>query len=271
MHPAPVADSRPPVLRSGFTLIELLVVIVIIAILTSLALTGYIGVLDRSRRTACSSNLRQLGAGMMLYAADHDSQLPFGPQASAFGMSGGLYTSTGAPTSLITLRQGEFVALGLIFPYLKEPKCFFCPGTDQPVDAAKELAKVGKDQVQGSYYYRHGGNTNITDIGGLGVSAPRLGALGENRMGQPIRALIMDTQFKCAPGLKGFGVTSRTHHKGKFSNVLYADGHVATVANRGNVMDVDISSGNNAYQSFNMILQKFEMVDTGELDPTARR
>jgi prepilin-type N-terminal cleavage/methylation domain-containing protein/prepilin-type processing-associated H-X9-DG protein len=269
MKSAPGAAARQAGQRGGFTLVELVVVVVIVAILMSLGLSAYIAVLDRGRGAACVSNLRQLGAGVALYAADHENQLPFGPQGAAFGMSGNLYTSTGAPTSLITLGTGELVGLGLTFPYLKEPKCFFCPGSDQPVDTAEALANVGKKQVQSSYYYRHAGNTNITDVGGKNVSAPRMGALGDNRRGQPIRALVMDSQFLCAPGLKGFGVVSRTHHKHRFSNVLYTDGHVITFVNRKDVLNVDITGGDNAYDSYNMILQKFEMVDTGLLEPMA--
>jgi prepilin-type processing-associated H-X9-DG protein len=176
-------------------------------------------------------------------------------------MSGNLYTSTGAPTSLITLTNGDFVGLGLAFPYLKEPKCFFCPGCDQPVDTRKELEKVGKKQVQSSYYDRHAGNTNVTDMGGKNFTAPQLGALGENRRGKPIRALIMDSQFLCVEGLKDFGVVPRTHHKGKYTNVYYVDGHVATVANENDELNVDLTDSSRMYQAFGLILEKFEMVE----------
>src|SRR5262245_16847792 len=110
--------------RNGFTLAELVVVIAVIAVLITLLFLSLRSTLDASRRAACVSNLRQLGSGITLYVAEHNDQLPFGPQAAGFGMGGNLYTSTGAPTSLITLQDGRFVGLGLIFPYLKDPKCF---------------------------------------------------------------------------------------------------------------------------------------------------
>lgn len=253
--------------RIGFTLVELLVVMLVTAVLIALLLSAVGGVLNRGRSAACVSNLRQLSAGINMYASEHDGELPFGPKAAGFGMGGNLYTSTGAPTSLITLTSGAPVGLGLILPYLKDPRIFFCPGCDQSVDTTKELSKVGKKQVQSSYYYRHGSNPKITDIGGNGIAAPRLASLGENRRGKPIRALVMDSQFICAPGLKGFGVVTRTHHKALFTNVLYVDGSVTTFPNDKAEFNVDITGGGNAYESFDIILKAFELVDGGAIDP----
>ncbi len=264
-----VKQARPRLLRRAFTLIELVVVIVIVVVLMALAVSGFGRVLNRGRAAACIGNLQEIGAGIGAYAADNDNLLPFGPQAAAFGMSGNLYTSTGAPTSLITLTDGSNVGLGLTLPYLKQPKVFFCPGADQPVDVAAALADVGKKQVQSCYYYRHAGNTAITDIGGKGVVPPRFGALGDDRLGQPIRAIVMDTQFLCVDGLRGFGVVPRTHHNKLVSNVLYTDGHVAEFRDLRGALNVDITDGSNIYRSYDLILRTFEAVDTGELNVAA--
>lgn len=65
-----------PRARRAFTLIELLVVISIIAILAAFLLTS----VDRARtaalRTACQSNLHQIGVGLAIYMDSNDQYLP---------------------------------------------------------------------------------------------------------------------------------------------------------------------------------------------------
>ena len=63
--------------RRTFTLIELLIVIAIIAILMSLLLPALSGAKRRAKLIVCTSNLKQLAAGMIIYAAFSDQEWPF--------------------------------------------------------------------------------------------------------------------------------------------------------------------------------------------------
>ena len=62
--------------HQGFTLIELLVVIAIIAILASILFPVFARARENARRTSCSSNLKQIGLGILQYVQDYDELYP---------------------------------------------------------------------------------------------------------------------------------------------------------------------------------------------------
>lgn len=76
---------RPRPQSAGFTLIELLVVIAIIAILAAILFPVFQSVRENARRTACLSNKKQIGLGLMQYVQDADETYP--AQNWAFGNS----------------------------------------------------------------------------------------------------------------------------------------------------------------------------------------
>jgi prepilin-type N-terminal cleavage/methylation domain-containing protein len=62
--------------RRAFTLVELLVVLGVLAILAALSLGGLSKIGALSDRSKAASNMRQIGTGITLFAADNDGKLP---------------------------------------------------------------------------------------------------------------------------------------------------------------------------------------------------
>ncbi len=255
--------------KRGFTLVELLVVIGIIAVLLSLLLPAMSMAWRRAQSISCLSNLHQIGVAIHAYANDWRGRIPYGPTAPRLMAPTDFYTSTGAPTSLLSIKTGAPVGVGLLLErYLAAtPRVLFCPGADQPFGIEDELAKVGIGQSQCSYYYRHGSVTLQYDTPASSRIPPDhiiLARLGDNRNQLPIRALVMDTQFPAPPGLEPYGILPRTHHNMKWSNVLYADGSAASLENTDGRFNVDLSTYYALQHAFEVILTAIEKADPGE-------
>jgi prepilin-type N-terminal cleavage/methylation domain-containing protein/prepilin-type processing-associated H-X9-DG protein len=118
--------------RSGFTLIELLVVIAIIAILAAILFPVFAQARDRARMSACLSNMRQIGTGMMMYAQDYDETLPH--------------------IRFSCRVSGCYVWKNALRPYLKSLEILACPsnpyGKTQPGKFA-DPARAGETNAEG--------------------------------------------------------------------------------------------------------------------------
>ena len=122
MHPN--HQNIPGVRRRGFTLVELLVVIGIIAVLISLLLPALSKAREHSRRTACLSNLRQIGQAMIMYSGEHRDRLP-----------------NGNPLGSTRFYDGtNLVLVNLNAIYLRSAAVFHCPSDPDPVPTLIETA-----------------------------------------------------------------------------------------------------------------------------------
>lgn len=69
------SHSKSP-LGAGFTLVESLVVMAVISVLAAMALAASGSARSKSAAAECAANLRNLGAGLQLYCADHGGTFP---------------------------------------------------------------------------------------------------------------------------------------------------------------------------------------------------
>jgi prepilin-type N-terminal cleavage/methylation domain-containing protein len=109
-------------LKTGFTLIELLVVIAIIAILAALLFPVFARAREQARKTTCLSNLKQIGAGLLMYAQDYDETLPIAVQDNS-----NLNSKTGATEAPHASPAPGLTMPGAISAYVKNDGLFTCP------------------------------------------------------------------------------------------------------------------------------------------------
>lgn len=109
----------------GFTLIELLVVIAIIAILAAILFPVFAKAREKARATSCTSNMKQLGIGMLQYVQDYDESYPAGNGTWVDGA--GVVQSN---------YQGW---AGQIYPYVKTLGIYQCPDDNSTSPATWQL------------------------------------------------------------------------------------------------------------------------------------
>lgn len=110
-------------MRRGFTLIELLIVIAILAVLAAVIFPVFSRAKAAAKKTACISNLSQIGKATMLYMADNDDLFPRALDASdkyapEIWSSHPDWQQTIANTLMLNDALKE---------YTREPEIFRCP------------------------------------------------------------------------------------------------------------------------------------------------
>ncbi|HXR04522.1 MAG TPA: prepilin-type N-terminal cleavage/methylation domain-containing protein [Verrucomicrobiae bacterium] len=162
--------------RPAFTLVELLVVIAIIAVLAALLLPALSQARMQAQGIQCLNNTRQLTQAWLLYAHEHDDQLPYndGMAGSSFrtdlnwvnnvmtwGVSGPLDSDN---TNLATITDAS---LG---PYSGSTGIYHCPADD--VLSAEQRAAGWDARIRSYSMNAMVGNAGDFSTNGFNVNNP---------------------------------------------------------------------------------------------------
>jgi prepilin-type N-terminal cleavage/methylation domain-containing protein/prepilin-type processing-associated H-X9-DG protein len=174
--------------RFGFTLVELLVVIGIIAVLVGLLLPAVGRAREQSRRTACLSNLRQLGFAMITYANDHRDRLP----------------NSNPPNTVLDYIATDYILVTLNERYVKSPAVFHCPSDDEP---APSKIESGGQKMPNSARTSY----DFYSIAWMPEKGPKITRVRKAPLAWDINI--------------GAPADADLNHGPKGGNVVYADGH----------------------------------------------
>ena len=126
----------------GFSLLELLVVLAVTVLLTGLLMPAMAQVRENARRVVCSSNLRQIGMGVITFADENNDRLPdsfYGaPDRNKRNMmaahrGGGTFGSDRLGGAAISgsepMAYQNWEGLGWLYRWyhVNSPEVFYCP------------------------------------------------------------------------------------------------------------------------------------------------
>jgi general secretion pathway protein G len=209
---------------AAFTLIELMTVIALIGTLLAMLFPVFAKVREKARQSVCSSNLRQIGIAVALYAQDYDDLYPYGADpVDKFTGAWGVTPTKDPVLSTMPLLHD------VLAPYIRSRDVWRCPSDigfdviefheDRNGEAIPHPARPSLYQAFGtSYYYR-------TELTFRRVLYPAVGYSSTDLPGQTVteHSPAEINVLQDAHGLwhgDGRGLTNKRY------NLLYADGHV---------------------------------------------
>ena len=151
-------------MKRAFTLIELLVVTAIIGTLASLLLPAVSRANNKSRRTACLSNLKQVNLGLRMYADDNGDKLP----------------NTNAVMSAYKGLVKTYV--GLEAPSSPHDRLFACPADRFTADSINNVVTSGSMHESAGWDYSSYGFNGLNRMSESlpGVAGKRLSSIRES-------------------------------------------------------------------------------------------
>ena len=241
--------------KRNYTLIELLTVIFIIMVLAGLIMPATNMVRAKARRTACASNLKQVGALCMQFSNDRDGQIPLYQAAADYavrkkkaenyhrrkGQSRFEVAAKDADDSEVTPDKTLWT-VGLLRYAKYNMNVFFCPSDDE-----RELSVFNPTLNHSSYSLNYGdANRPGGTAGGAYVKMSQVtrspggvvllaetdaGHLGLDSTASDLWSKSFPKQFSRAPHSKEL-------------NFNFLDGHVEIMRQK----EITILNGNKGFQ-----------------------
>lgn len=244
-----MSNSSQTKRAAGFTLIELLVVIAIIAILAAILFPVFAQARERARGTACLSNMKQVGTGIMMYNQDYDGRFPQFAARPARFRTASLNPTTPAEYYIagnIDVEGYIDTWMDYTFPYIKSLGVYKCPS--HPVELTVPGPGEPASWYTGGGYFAASGEPYTTGVYAGKAHFPSLAysavianiygdgtAATESMIRSPSQKLLMTHNKMWAYGytntfdvynaIAGNGRQSMFPHTDG-SNFLYCDGHV---------------------------------------------
>ncbi len=210
-----------PAPRRAFTLVEILVVIAIIGILSAILFPVFSRARENGRKTACLSNMKQLGTAFLLYTQDSRGKYPQAGQYQKWA-SGGHWVTGGTggtpknftdtemglanPTTFATVPDHEAYpqnSIGALAAYTKSAGIYVCPSA---VDANSKKLSYSMNCAL------------------AGIAATRITSPGDIVLLVDEGKTINDGYFWATSDGGSTDALFDGHNGG--GNLLYADGHV---------------------------------------------